>query len=340
MSIKIGINGMGRIGKVAIRRLIELGEPYEIVGLNIRNVEMDYIVYMLRYDTVFGQFKADLGTYDGGIIINGKKIPVFGESEAIKIPWASVGAEYILEATGAYLTTEACRQHIDAGAKKVVISAPAKDKETPMFVYGVNHEMYAKDMDVVSAASCTTNCLAPMCKVLNDAFGIDQGLMSTVHASTSKQKTVDGKSAKDWRAARSVYNNIIPSTTGAAKAVGKVIPELDGKLTGMSFRIPAANTSVVDLNVLLKNPATLDEVHAAMKKASEDPVLKDVIKYVDDEVVSCDFIGENCPCAYDKRQGIALNDKFFKLLAFYDNEWGYTSNMIRLLGYMAEVDAR
>lgn len=339
MSIKVGINGMGRIGKVAIRRLVELGDPFEIVGLNIRNVEMDYIVYMLRYDTVFGRMNAELGTWEHGITINGRQIPVFGESEANKIPWASVGAEYIIEATGAYLTTESCMGHIEAGAKKVVISAPAKDKETPMFVYGVNQDMYSRDMNVVSAASCTTNCLAPMCAVLEKKWGIDQGLMSTVHASTSKQKTVDGKSPKDWRAARSVYGNIIPSTTGAAKAVGKVIPALQGKMTGISFRIPAADASVVDLNVFLKNPATLEEINAAMKEASET-YLKDVLIYVDDEVVSSDFIGESHPSAYDARQGIALNDRFFKLLSFYDNEWGYTCNLIRMLGYMAEVDTQ
>jgi len=335
MSVKIGINGMGRIGKVAIRAITEMGEPYEIVGLNIRNVEMDYIVYMLKYDTVFGKFNAELGTYDGGIIINGKKIPVFSESEAETIPWASVGADYIIEATGAYLTTEKCEGHIKAGAKKVIISAPGKD-DTPMFVYGVNEGEYKKEMKVVSAASCTTNCLAPLCKVLNDNWGIEQGLMSTVHASTSKQKTVDGKVPKDWRAARAVYGNIIPSTTGAAKAVGKVIPELKGKLTGLSFRIPAADASVVDLNVQLKNPASLEEINAAMKKAAEG---SEVILYCEDPLVSADVIGESHPCAYDSKMGIQLNDKFFKLLAFYDNEWGYTCNLLRMLRYMAEVDA-
>ena len=338
MSVKVGINGMGRIGKVALRAITEMGEPFEVVGLNIRNVEMDYIIYMLKYDTVFGRFNAELGTYDGGIIINGKKIPVFSESEADQIPWASVGAEYIIEATGAYLTTEKCEGHLKAGAKKVVISAPAKD-DTPMFVYGVNNDQYKPEMKVVSAASCTTNCLAPMCKVLNDNWGIEQGLMSTVHASTSKQKTVDGKSPKDWRAARSVYGNIIPSTTGAAKAVGKVIPDVKGKMTGLSFRIPAADASVVDLNVMLKKPASLAEINAKMKEAAEGP-LKDVLLYCDDEVVSSDFIGESHPSCYDARMGIELNDKFFKLLSFYDNEWGYTCNLIRLLGYMAEVDAK
>ncbi|HPX70363.1 MAG TPA: type I glyceraldehyde-3-phosphate dehydrogenase [Bacillota bacterium] len=338
MSVKIGINGFGRIGRVAIRQIEQLGDKFEISAINYRNVDLNYMVYMLRYDTLFGRFSGTLDVYENGLVINGKKVPVYDE-DVSKINWGEVGADYVIDTTGVYTTTEKCREHLDAGAKKVIISAPAKDKITPSFVYGVNHEIYNSDMKVVSGASCTTNCLAPMCKVLQDNFGIKEGFMSTIHSSTSKQKPVDSRSMKDWRVGRSIYGNIIPSTTGAAKAVGLVIPELLGKMTGNSYRIPTADVSVVDLNVVLETPTSLEEINARIKEASET-YLKDVIEFVDDEVVSTDFLGSWYPCCYDLRQGIALNDHFFKLVAFYDNEWGYTANLLRLIAYMAEVDAK
>ena len=338
MSVKIGINGFGRIGRVAIRQIEQLGDKFEISAINYRNVDLNYMVYMLRYDTLFGRFSGTLDVYENGLVINGKKVPVYDE-DVSKINWGEVGADYVIDTTGVYTTTEKCREHLDAGAKKVIISAPAKDKITPSFVYGVNHEIYNSDMKVVSGASCTTNCLAPMCKVLQDNFGIKEGFMSTIHSSTSKQKPVDSRSMKDWRVGRSIYGNIIPSTTGAAKAVGLVIPELLGKMTGNSYRIPTADVSVVDLNVVLETPTSLEEINARIKEASET-YLKDVIEFVDDEVVSTDFLGSWYPCCYDLRQGIALNDHFFKLVAFYDNEWGYTANLLRLTAYMAEVDAK
>lgn len=251
MSIKVGISGFGRIGRVVIRAAMDM-EDIEIAGINVRNADLDYLVYMLKYDTTFGRFPKSLDKYENGIVIDGKKIPVYSETDALRIPWSECGAEYIVEATGAYCTTEKAMDHIKAGAKKVIISAPAKDKETPTFVYGVNHEKYEKEMCVVSNASCTTNCLAPLCRVLQENWGIDQGLMSTIHSATAKQKVVDARSMKDWRTGRSVFNNIIPSSTGAAKAVGLVIPELQGKMTGISYRVPTSDVSVVDLNVVLK----------------------------------------------------------------------------------------
>ena len=276
-------------------------------------------------------------TYDEGLIIDGKKVPVFSETEAKNIHWDKCGAEYIVEATGAYTTTEKAMDHIKAGAKKVIISAPAKDKTTPTFVYGVNSDEYTKDMDVVSNASCTTNCLAPLCKVLEDNFGIEQGLMSTIHSATAKQKVVDARSMKDWRTGRSVFGNVIPSTTGAAKAVGLVIPALAGKMTGISYRVPTADVSVIDLNVVLKTSASYDAICRAVKKASET-YLHGVIEYVDDEVVSGDFVGDPHTSIFDAREGIELNDKFFKLIAFYDNEYGYSSKILELIKHMYEVD--
>ena len=292
---------------------------------------------MLKYDTTFGRFPKELGKYDEGLIIDGKKVPVFSETEAKNIHWDKCGAEYIVEATGAYTTTEKAMDHIKAGAKKVIISAPAKDKTTPTFVYGVNSDEYTKDMDVVSNASCTTNCLAPLCKVLEDNFGIEQGLMSTIHSATAKQKVVDARSMKDWRTGRSVFGNVIPSTTGAAKAVGLVIPALAGKMTGISYRVPTADVSVIDLNVVLKTSASYDAICRAVKKASET-YLHGVIEYVDDEVVSGDFVGDPHTSIFDAREGIELNDKFFKLIAFYDNEYGYSSKILELIKHMYEVD--
>jgi len=338
MSIKIGINGFGRIAKIAFLAMDELGEPYELVGINWRSRDLDYMLYMLKYDTVYGRYNGKLEKYEEGIIVNGKKIPVYAETDATKIPWAECGAEYVIDATGAFVTTEKGLDHIKAGAKHMIISAPAKDKITPTFVYGVNHEDYKSDMQIVSAASCTTNCLAPLCKVLQDNFGINQGLMSTIHAATAKQKVVDAKSLKDWRTGRTVFGNVIPTTTGAAKAVGLVIPEIKGKMTGIAYRVPTADVSVVDLNVMLDKETSYKEICEKVKEASEQGALKDVIEYVDDEVVSSDFIRCSKPCAFDAREGIELNSKFFKFVSYYDNEWGYTSNLLRLVRHMYEVD--
>lgn len=336
MAIKVGISGFGRIGRVVIRAAMDMPE-IEIAGINVRNADIDYLIYMLKYDSTFGRFPKSLEKYEDGIMMDGKKVPVYSESEAKNIPWDKCGAEYIVEATGAYTTTETAMDHIKAGAKKVVISAPAKDKTTPTFVYGVNSDEYTSDMQVVSNASCTTNCLAPLCKVLEDNFGIEQGLMSTIHSATAKQKVVDARSMKDWRTGRSVFGNVIPSTTGAAKAVGLVIPSLAGKMTGISYRVPIADVSVIDLNVVLKKSASYEAICRAVKKASET-TLNGVIEYVDDEVVSGDFVGDSHTSIFDAREGIELNDKFFKLIAFYDNEFGYSSKTLELIKHMHEVD--
>lgn len=336
MAIKIGVSGFGRISRVVIRAAMDMPD-IEIAGINVRNADKEYMVYMLKYDTVFGRFPKELGIYDDGLIIDGKKVPVYSESDASNIPWGECGAEYIVEGTGAYNTTEKAMVHINQGAKKVVITAPAKDKKTPTFVMGVNHEAYTSDMQIVSNASCTTNCLAPMCKVIEDNWGIEQGLMSTIHAATAKQKVVDARSMKDWRTGRSSFGNIIPSTTGAAKAVGLVVPSLAGKMTGISYRVPTNDVSVVDLNVQLKKPASYEEICAKMKEASETH-MKGVLEYVDDEVVSSDFIGDANTSIFDAREGIQLNDRFFKLIAFYDNEFGYSNKVLELIRHMYSVD--
>ena len=336
MAIKIGVSGFGRISRVVIRAAMDMPD-IEIACINVRNADKEYMVYMLKYDTVFGRFPKELGIYDDGLIIDGKKVPVYSESDASNIPWGECGAEYIVEGTGAYNTTEKAMVHINQGAKKVVITAPAKDKETPTFVMGVNHEAYTSDMQIVSNASCTTNCLAPMCKVIEDNWGIEQGLMSTIHAATAKQKVVDARSMKDWRTGRSSFGNIIPSTTGAAKAVGLVVPSLAGKMTGISYRVPTNDVSVVDLNVQLKKPASYEEICAKMKEASETH-MKGVLEYVDDEVVSSDFIGDANTSIFDAREGIQLNDRFFKLIAFYDNEYGYSNKVLELIRHMYSVD--
>jgi glyceraldehyde 3-phosphate dehydrogenase len=336
MAIKVGVSGFGRIGRVVIRAAMDMPE-IDIAGINVRNADLDYLLYMLKYDTTFGRFPRTLELYDKGLIIDGKKVPVYSCSNAEEIPWKECGAEYIVEATGAYVTTEKAMAHIKAGAKKVIISAPAKDTETPTFVYGVNHKEYRNDMAVVSNASCTTNCLAPMAKVIEDNWGIKEGLMSTIHSATAKQKVVDARSMKDWRTGRSVFGNVIPSTTGAAKAVGLVIPSLKGKMTGISYRVPTSDVSVVDLNVVLEKPATYEEICAKMKEASETH-MKGVLEYVDDEVVSGDFIGDPCTSIFDAREGIQLNDHFFKFIAFYDNEFGYSSKILELIKYMHSVD--
>ena len=336
MAIKVGVSGFGRIGRVVIRAAMDMPE-IELAGINVRNADIDYLIYQLKYDTTFGRFPRSLERYEDGIVIDGKKVPVFSESEADNIPWAKCGAEYIVEATGAYTTTEKAMAHIRAGAKKVIISAPAKDKETPTFVCGVNTDKYTSDMQVVSNASCTTNCLAPLCKVLEDNFGIAEGLMSTIHSATAKQKVVDARSMKDWRTGRSVFGNIIPTTTGAAKAVGLVIPEVAGKMTGISYRVPTADVSIVDLNVILEKPTSYTEICEKMEEASKT-YLKGIMEYVDDEVVSGDFVGDSNTSIFDARQGIELNDKFFKLVAYYDNEYGYSTKVLELIKYMAEVD--
>ena len=336
MAIKVGISGFGRIGRVVIRAAMDMPE-IEIAAINVRNADLEYLEYQLRYDSTFGRFPRELGRYENGLLIDGKKVPVYSESEAINIPWKEAGVEYVVEATGAYVTTEKAMDHIKAGAKKVLISAPAKDKETPTFVYGVNHDKYTTDMHVVSNASCTTNCLAPMAKVIEENWGIKEGLMSTIHAATAKQKVVDARSMKDWRTGRSVFGNVIPSTTGAAKAVGLVIPSLKGKMTGISYRVPTSNVSVVDLNVVLEKPATYAEICAKMKEASET-YMKGVLEYVDDEVVSGDFVGDPCTSIFDSREGIELNDHFFKFIAFYDNEFGYSSKCLEMIKHMYSVD--
>ncbi len=336
MAIKVGISGFGRIGRVVIRAAMDDPE-IEICGINVRNADKDYMVYMLKYDTMFGRFPRELAVYEDGIIIGDKKVRVFSESDAENIPWKECGAEYIVEATGAYVTTEGSLKHIKAGAKKVVISAPAKDTETPTYVMGVNHMDYRKDIQVVSNASCTTNCLAPLAKVIEDNWGIEQGLMSTIHAATAKQKVVDARSMKDWRTGRCSFGNIIPSTTGAAKAVGLVIPSLKGKMTGISYRVPVADVSVVDLNVQLRKPATYEEICATIKEASET-YMKGILEYVDDEVVSSDFLGDPNTSIFDAREGIMLNERFFKFIAFYDNEYGYSSKILMLIKHMYNVD--
>lgn len=338
MAIKVGISGFGRIARVVIRAAMD-DKDIDICGINVRNADKEYMVYMLKYDTIFGRFPKELSVYDNGIVINGKKVPVYSESDAANIPWSECGAEYIVEGTGAYNTTEKAMVHIRQGAKKVIITAPAKDKTTPTFVMGVNHETYKKDMNIVSNASCTTNCLAPLAKVIEDNWGIEQGLMSTIHAATAKQKVVDARSLKDWRTGRSAFNNIIPSTTGAAKAVGLVIPSLVGKMTGISYRVPTADVSVIDLNIMTKKSASYEAICAKIKEASEGR-MKGVIEYVDDEVVSSDFIGDPHTSIFDAREGIQLNDKFFKLIAFYDNEYGYSSKVLSLIKHMNSVDTK
>lgn len=335
---RVGISGFGRISRTVMRAALQR-DDIEFAGINWRNSDIDYVEYLLKYDSTFGPFPAKVEKYSDGIIVDGKKIPVFFNNDAKDIPWGDVGADYIMEGTGAYNTTEKAQAHLDAGAKKVIISAPAKDKITPTFVYGVNHENYTSDMTVVSNASCTTNCLAPICKVLQENWGIEQGLMSTIHSATAKQKVVDDRNNKDWRIGRSVFGNIIPTTTGAAKAVGLVIPEIAGKMTGIAYRIPTADVSVVDLNIMLQNPTSIEEINAKIKEASEGE-LKNIIRFVTEPLVSTDFVGEPCTSIVDANQGIELNDKFFKLVAYYDNEYGYSTQMLNLIGHMAKVDGK
>ena len=334
MSIKVGINGFGRIGRMVFRASINHPD-IEIVGINDL-CPADYLAYMLKYDTMHGQFKGEVSSTENVIVVNGKEIPIFAERNPADLPWGKIGAEYVVESTGLFLTKEKAQGHIDAGAKKVIMSAPSKD-DTPMFVCGVNLDKYTSDMTFVSNASCTTNCLAPIAKVLNDNFGITDGLMTTVHSTTATQKTVDGPSLKDWRGGRAASGNIIPSSTGAAKAVGKVIPELNGKLTGMSMRVPTLDVSVVDLTVNLAKPAKYEEICAAMKKASEGE-LKGVLGYTDEDVVSSDFLGDSRTSIFDAKAGIALTDTFVKVVSWYDNEMGYSNKVLDLIEHMYSVD--
>ena len=332
MSVKIGINGFGRIGKLTFQAALSKNEV-EVVSINDPFITSDYMAYMLKYDTIHGRFDGEVRGEEGKLIINGREIKVYNEMEPKNIPWGNDGVDYVLECSGVFTTLEKAQAHIDAGAKKVIISAPSKD--APMFVMGVNNEEYDPSMNIVSNASCTTNCLAPLAKVINDNFGIKDGLMTTVHSVTATQKTVDGSSKKDWRGGRAASYNIIPSSTGAAKAVGKVIPELDGKLTGMAFRVPTIDVSVVDLTCNLEKPATYEEICTAVKKASENE-MKGVIEYVDDLVVSSDFIHDEHTSIFDVKAGIALTDTFVKLVAWYDNEWGYSNKLVDLAIYISK----
>ena len=334
MSIKVGINGFGRIGRMVFRASINHPE-IEIVGINDL-CPADYLAYMLKYDTMHGQFQGTVESTENSIIVNGHEIPISAERNPADLPWGKLGAEYVVESTGLFLTQEKAAGHLAAGAKKVVMSAPSKDA-TPMFVCGVNLDKYTTDMNFVSNASCTTNCLAPIAKVLNDKFGITDGLMTTVHSTTATQKTVDGPSLKDWRGGRAAAGNIIPSSTGAAKAVGKVIPELNDKLTGMSMRVPTLDVSVVDLTVNLAKPATYDEICAAMKEAAEGE-LKGVLGYTDEAVVSSDFLGDTRTSIFDAKAGIALTDTFVKVVSWYDNEVGYSNKVLELIEHMYSVD--
>ncbi|CEP14332.1 hypothetical protein [Parasitella parasitica] len=335
MSVNTGINGFGRIGRIVLRASLE-NPKVNVVAINDPFINLEYMVYMFKYDSTHGRFKGTVEHKDGKLVVNGQEIAVYAERDPGAIPWGTHGADYVIESTGVFTTKEAASAHLKGGAKKVIISAPSAD--APMFVVGVNLDKYTPDLQVISNASCTTNCLAPLAKVINDNFGIVEGLMTTVHATTATQKTVDGPSHKDWRGGRGAGANIIPSSTGAAKAVGKVIPELNGKLTGMAFRVPTPDVSVVDLTVRLEKPASYDEIKATIKEASESKDLKGILGYTTDQVVSTDFVGESCSSVFDAAAGIALNDHFVKLIAWYDNEFGYSTRVVDLLAFVAEKD--
>jgi glyceraldehyde 3-phosphate dehydrogenase len=331
--IKIGINGFGRIGRLVFRAAVNKPN-IEIVGINDL-IDVDYMAYMLKYDSTHGEFKGTIEVKGGKLIVNGHSIRVTAEKDPANLKWDEINADYVVESTGLFLSKDTAEKHLKAGAKKVILSAPSKD-DTPMFVMGVNHKTYTKDIHILSNASCTTNCLAPIAKVLNDNFGIIEGLMTTVHATTATQKTVDGPSAKDWRGGRGAAQNIIPSSTGAAKAVGKVIPSLNGKLTGMSFRIPTPDVSVVDLTVRLEKSASYDQIKKAMKAASEGE-MKGILGYTEDQVVSTDFLGDPRTSIFDADAGISLNDNFVKVVSWYDNEWGYSNKVVELIEYIDTV---
>lgn len=331
MAIRIGINGFGRIGNLSFQAALERGDV-EVVAINDPFITSDYMAYMVKYDTVHGRFNGEIRGEEGKLFVNGKEIKVYNEMDPKNVPWGADGVDYVLECSGVFTTMETANAHLEAGAKKVIISAPSKD--APMFVMGVNNEQYDSSMNIISNASCTTNCLAPLAKVINDNFGIKDGLMTTVHSTTATQKTVDGASKKDWRGGRAAAANIIPSSTGAAKAVGKVIPSLNGKLTGMAFRVPTVDVSVVDLTCNLERPASYEEICAAVKRASENE-MKGIIEYVDEDVVSSDFIHDANTCIFDSKAGIALTDSFVKLVAWYDNEWGYSNKLVDLVRYIS-----
>ena len=337
MSVKMGINGFGRIGRLVFRAA--LANPnVTVTGINDPFIDdPEYMIYMLRYDTIHGQFKGEISHDGDSLVVNGEKIKIYREMDPANIPWAACGADYVVESSGVFTTVEKASSHLKGGAKKVVISAPSAD--APMFVMGVNQNTYTKDMMVVSNASCTTNCLAPLAKVVHENFGLVEGLMTTIHSATATQKTVDGPSKKDWRGGRAASYNIIPSSTGAAKAVGKVIPELNGKLTGMSMRVPTLDGSVVDLTAKLAKPTTYEAIKAAMKKASEGE-LKGILGYTEDEIVSSDIIDDARTSIFDAKAGIMLNETFVKLIAWYDNEWGYSNKVVNLVEHMAKVDAK
>ena len=332
MAIKVGINGFGRIGRMVFRAALKNFKDIEIVGINDL-LEPEYLAYMLKYDSVHGRFQGTIAVEGNTLVVNGQKIRLTAEKDPAALKWGDVGAEIVVESTGLFLDKATAEAHLKAGAKKVILSAPSKD-DTPMFVYGVNHKSYAGQA-IISNASCTTNCLAPVAKVLNDKFGIEKGLMTTVHAATATQKTVDGPSKKDWRGGRGILENIIPSSTGAAKAVGKVIPELNKKLTGMAFRIPTSDVSVVDLTVVLKKACSYDEIKAAMKAASEGE-LKGVLGYTEEKVVSTDFVGETLTSVFDAEAGIQLDPTFVKIVSWYDNEWGYSNKVLEMIRVMAK----
>ncbi len=340
--IKVGINGFGRIGGLILASTLEHPKEVQVVAINDPFIDVEYMVYMIKYDSVHGRFEGEVSANveKNELTVNGNVIKVYAKMNPDEIPWAEAGAEYIADSTGVFTDTPKASLHLKGGAKKVIITAPAKDKETPMFVMGVNHKEYKKDMVVVSNASCTTNCLAPLAKVINDKYGIKEGLMTTVHATTATQKTVDGPSKKDWRGGRAASANIIPSSTGAAKAVGVVLPELKGKLTGMSFRVPTIDVSVVDLTVTLKTPTTYEDIKATMKAASESEEYKGIIGYTEDAVVSSDFIHDSRTSIFDADAGIMLNETFVKLVAWYDNEWGYSCKVVDLIRHMGKVDAK
>ena len=337
MVIKTGINGFGRIGRVIMRILEERDTDIEVCAINLRNADIERMAYQMEYDSVFGRFRGRVRAEKDCLVINGKHIKVFSESDPEKIDWASAGVEYVIESTGAFRTMEDCRKHLVGGAKKVILTAPGKEADFPTFVYGVNHKTYNPEMQVVSNASCTTNCLAPLTKVINDRFGIERAMMSTIHSSTSKQKPVDSNGGRDWRTGRSVFNNIIPSTTGAAQAVALVLPELQGKITGVSFRVPSNDVSVIDVTMQLREAAKYNEICEAVEDASHGS-MKGIIEYNDDEIVSGDIRGNYNTCVFDVKAGLMLDDHFVKLIAWYDNEWGYSTQCINLLQYIARTD--
>ncbi|PKY08663.1 glyceraldehyde-3-phosphate dehydrogenase [Aspergillus campestris IBT 28561] len=336
MAPQVGINGFGRIGRIVFRNAIAAGNV-DVVAVNDPFIETHYAAYMLKYDSTHGQFKGTIELFDGGLVVNGKKIRFYSERDPANIPWAETGAAYVVESTGVFTTTEKASAHLKGGAKKVIISAPSAD--APMYVMGVNNNTYTKDVNVLSNASCTTNCLAPIAKVVNDNFGLVEGLMTTVHSYTATQKTVDGPSAKDWRGGRTAAQNIIPSSTGAAKAVGKVIPSLNGKLTGMAMRVPTSNVSVVDLTCRTEKPVTYEQIKKTMKAASEGE-LKGILGYTEDDIVSSDLNGDDNSSIFDAKAGIALNEHFIKLVSWYDNEWGYSHRVVDLIAYIAGVDSQ